>query len=292
MSKIWVIGSNGQLGTELKLLSKNDKQNEYLFSDLPEFDITNDKQIAKTLKDFKAEVVINAAAYTNVDRAETEPELAFAINSTAVGKLAEICSKQKAFLIHISTDYVFDGKRSKPYNEDISANPHGTYAASKYKGEIEVLLNTKHAAIIRTSWLYSNHGHNFMKTILDKGSNGNELKVVFDQCGTPTWARDLAETCLKIAEKCTNIKSVELFHYSNEGVASWYDFAWEILSLAGEKPNIIPVETEAFPRPAPRPAYSVMDKKKIKNFLGISIPHWKESLKKCLEIEKRKKNEF
>ncbi|PLW94858.1 MAG: dTDP-4-dehydrorhamnose reductase [Marinilabiliales bacterium] len=288
MSKIWVVGGNGQLGKELKLLSEKDKKNEYLFSDLPDFDIQDDKQIAKISKEFVPEIVINAAAYTNVDLAEEEPDKAFAINASAVGKLAEICSKQKAFLIHISTDFVFDGKRSRPYNENISACPGGTYASSKYKGEVEVLLNTKHAAIIRTSWLYSNHGHNFMKTIIQKGSKGNELKVVFDQCGTPTWAADLAEVCLRMAENKSKIKCVELFHYSNEGVASWYDFAWEILTIAGEKPNIVPVGTEEFPRPAPRPAYSVMDKKKIREFLGISIPHWKESLAKCIKLEKRK----
>ena len=262
--------------------------NEFHFSDLPEFDITDEKQIAKTLKDFKADVVINAAAYTNVDLAESESEKAYAVNSTAVGKLAEVCAKQKVFIIHISTDFVFDGKRSKPYHEDISASPCGTYSASKYKGEVEILLNTKHAAIIRTSWLYGNHGHNFMKTILEKGSKGNELKVVFDQCGTPTWSADLAEVCLKMADKKDQIKGIELFHYSTEGVATWYDFAWEILTMAGEKPNIIPVTTEEFPRPAPRPAYSVMNKKKIRNFLGINIPYWKESLAKCVKLEKHK----
>lgn len=289
MSKIWVIGGNGQLGNEFQVIAKSDKTNEFHFSDLPEFDLLNEKDISKALKDIQPDTVINAAAYTAVDQAETEPEKAYAINATAVGTLAELCAKLKIFLIHISTDFVFDGKRSKPYHEDCSACPNGTYAASKHKGEIEVLLNTKHAAIVRTSWLYGNFGHNFMKTIQEKGSNGNELKVVVDQCGTPTWSYDLAEVCLKLTAKRQEIKGVELFHYSNEGVATWYDFAWEILSLSGEKPNILPVSSNEFPRPAPRPAYSVMDKKKIKNFLGIRIPHWKESLNNCITQQKKKK---
>lgn len=289
MSKIWVIGGNGQLGSEFQIIAKNDKKNEFHFSDQPEFDITNETHIKKGLKEIQPDIVINSAAYTAVDQAEEEVDKAFAINAIGVRKLAEACSNAKVFLIHISTDFVFGGKRSKPYNEDCSTSPNGTYAASKQKGEIEVLLNTKHAVVVRTSWLYGNHGHNFMRTIQEKGNNGNKLKVVVDQCGTPTWAADLANICLKLAKKRSQIKGVELFHYSNEGVASWYDFAWEILSLSGEKPNILPVGTEEFPRPAPRPAYSVMDKKKIKNFLDIRIPHWKESLAKCIKDQKKNK---
>lgn len=286
MAKIWVTGANGQLGSELRELSKSCKEFEFVFTDMPELDLTKHDAVKKAFKEIKPDVVINAAAYTAVDLAESEGEKTYAVNTYAVANLAALCSAGKAFLIHISTDFVFDGKRSCPYHEEVAANPVGTYAASKNKGEIEILLGTRHAAIIRTSWLYGNYGNNFMKTILDKGRKGEKLSVVYDQVGTPTWSADLAKVVLEMARNAKKINGVELFHYSNEGVASWYDFAYEILSLSNSKSALVPVDSKDFQRPAPRPAYSVLNKGKIKKFLGIEIPYWKDSLKKCLEQQK------
>ncbi len=286
MAKIWVTGANGQLGSELRELSKNCKDFEFVFTDIPDLDLTKHDVVKKVFKEIKPDVVINAAAYTAVDLAETESEKAYAMNTYAVANLASLCSAGKAFLIHVSTDFVFDGKRSCPYHEEVAANPVGTYAASKNKGEIEILLNTRHAAIIRTSWLYGNYGNNFMKTILEKGRKGEKLSVVYDQVGTPTWSADLAKVVLEMARHAKKINGVELFHYSNEGVASWYDFAYEILNLSNVKTALVPVDSKDFQRPAPRPSYSVLNKGKIKKFLGIEIPYWKDSLKKCLELQK------
>ncbi|PKP03761.1 MAG: dTDP-4-dehydrorhamnose reductase [Bacteroidetes bacterium HGW-Bacteroidetes-6] len=283
MTKLWVIGANGQLGSELREIAKNNKEFDWVFSDLPELDICKGELLKKAFKDIKPNAVINAAAYTAVDLAENEAEKAYAVNTNAVALLAELCQTNKAFLVHLSTDFVFDGKRSQPYHEEVAANAVGTYAASKYKGEIEILLGNKHAAIIRTSWLYGKFGQNFMKTILEKGRKGEKLQVVFDQVGTPTWSADLAQVVLEMVRQSNKVKGVELFHYSNEGVASWYDFAWEILTMTGSKSQLTAVESKDFQRPAPRPAYSVLNKKKIKMFLGISIPYWKDSLKKCME---------
>ena len=286
MAKIWVTGANGQLGSELRELSKNCKDFEFVFTDMPELDLTKHDAVKKAFKEIKPDVVINAAAYTAVDLAESEGEKTYAVNTYAVANLAALCSAGKAFLIHVSTDFVFDGKRSCPYHEEVAANPVGTYAASKNKGEIEILLNTRHAAIIRTSWLYGNYGNNFMKTILEKGRKGEKLSVVYDQVGTPTWSADLAKVVLEMARHAKKINGVELFHYSNEGVASWYDFAYEILNLSNVKTALVPVDSKDFQRPAPRPSYSVLNKGKIKKFLGIEIPYWKDSLKKCLELQK------
>ncbi len=286
MAKIWVTGANGQLGSELRELSKSCKDFEFVFTDMPELDLTKHDAVKKAFKEIKPDVVINAAAYTAVDLAESEGEKTYAVNTYAVANLAALCSAGKAFLIHVSTDFVFDGKRSCPYHEEVAANPVGTYAASKNKGEIEILLNTRHAAIIRTSWLYGNYGNNFMKTILEKGRKGEKLSVVYDQVGTPTWSADLAKVVLEMARHAKKINGVELFHYSNEGVASWYDFAYEILNMSNSKSTLVPVDSKDFQRPAPRPSYSVLNKGKIKKFLGIEIPYWKDSLKKCLEQQK------
>jgi len=286
MAKIWVTGANGQLGSELRELSKSCKDFEFVFTDMPELDLTKHDAVKKAFKEIKPDVVINAAAYTAVDLAESEGEKTYAVNTYAVANLAALCSAGKAFLIHVSTDFVFDGKRSCPYHEEVAANPVGTYAASKNKGEIEILLNTRHAAIIRTSWLYGNYGNNFMKTILEKGRKGEKLSVVYDQVGTPTWSADLAKVVLEMARHAKKINGVELFHYSNEGVASWYDFAYEILNMSNSKSTLVPVDSKDFQRPAPRPSYSVLNKGKIKKFLGIEIPYWKDSLKKCLELQK------
>lgn len=283
-----VSGAKGQLGTELQLLSKQKTNYTWIFTDVDELNICKQEELQQYFEKYKPSIFINAAAYTAVDKAEEEKEEAFALNTLAIAEIAKLCNNNHCFFIHISTDFVFDGKKNTPYFEDDSVSAKGVYALSKQKGEKELINYAEDAAIIRTSWLYGNHGPNFMKTILDKGSNGNELKVVYDQLGSPTWSHDLAKIVLDVCEQKGRISGTEIFHFSNEGIASWYDFAWEILSIAGEKPNIIPVEAIEFPRPAPRPSYSVMSKKKISSFLNIRIPHWKESLAKCILEQKKK----
>lgn len=285
MKTILVTGANGQLGNELKKLSVNQKSYNFVFTDLPEVDLTNADELNIFLKKINPDIIINTAAYTAVDLAESNVETANNVNVNAVANIAKYCSDHNCFLIHFSTDFVFDGLSSIPYVETDSANPTSVYGQTKYDGEREILLNAKKAAIIRTSWLYGNYGNNFMKTMLKLGKEKEVVSVVFDQIGTPTWSADLAETVLKLTGKIDNINNVELFHYSNEGVASWYDFTHEIFNLSNTKAKLIPVETKEFLRPAKRPAYSVLNKSKIKNFLNIDIPHWKDSLKKCIENE-------
>lgn len=285
---IIVSGANGQLGTELQLLSKNEAHYKWIFTDVDELNICKKEELQQYFEMHKPSIFINAAAYTAVDKAETETDEAYALNTTAITEIAKLCKYHHCFFIHISTDFVFDGKKNTPYFEDDPLSGNGVYGLSKQKGEEELLNHAENAVIIRTSWLYGNYGHNFMKTILNKGCNGNELKVVYDQLGSPTWSKDLAEAVFAICEEKDNFSGIEIFHFSNEGIASWYDFAWEILSIAGEKPNIIPVEAIEFTRPAPRPSYSVMSKKKISSFLNIRIPHWKESLAKCILEQKKK----
>lgn len=281
MKKILVCGSNGQLGSELQLLSKEYKA-EFLFTDIAEMDICNPTSIAKVFKSFKPDIVINAAAYTAVDKAEEEFEKVKKVNVSAVGFLSEACNKSNALLIHISSDYVFDGKNNVPYPEHVSTNPIGVYAKSKRDGEVEILLSNKRALIIRTSWLYSSFGNNFVKTILSKSKEMKELKVVYDQIGTPTYAEDLAKVILQFVDKADHIKEVEVFHYSNEGLCSWFDFAHEIIRQSGTKAKVLPIETKELKLAAPRPAYSVLSKSKVKEFLKIEIPHWSESLSNCL----------
>lgn len=283
MQKILITGSEGQLGCEIQQLVNDYKGKfEFLFTDIADMDITNPASISKTFKSFKPDVVVNAAAYTSVDRAESELETVRKINVNAVGYLSEACSKSNTLLIHISSDYVFDGKANIPYPEHVSTNPIGAYAKSKRDGEVEILLSNKRALIIRTSWLYSIYGHNFMKSILKNAKEKQELKVVFDQVGTPTYAADLASVILQMAQKASEIKDVEVFHYSNEGVCSWFDFAHEIIKLSGLKNKLSPIETKELNLMAPRPSYSVLNKSKIKSFLKTDIPHWTESLEKCI----------
>jgi dTDP-4-dehydrorhamnose reductase len=227
-------------------------------------------------------VIINCAAYTAVDKAEQEDNLAFLINASAVGILARVASKYNALLIHISTDYVFDGKGYKPYMEEDPTNPVSLYAKSKHAGERQVQSYSNRALIIRTSWLYSEFGNNFVKTMMKYGKERGQLNVVFDQTGTPTYARDLAKAILDIITKKPAINGVEVFHYSNEGVTSWYDFALAIIEFSGITCKIIPIETKDYPLPAVRPFYSVFNKAKIKQRFNIEIPYWKDSLKVCI----------
>jgi dTDP-4-dehydrorhamnose reductase len=226
--------------------------------------------------------VINCAAYTAVDKAESDEFTPTLINATAVGYLATACNKADATLIHISTDYVYDGNACKPYREDHPTAPASVYGRSKRAGELAALTTPK-SVVIRTSWLYSSFGANFVKTMLRLGKERETLNVVFDQTGTPTYAADLAQAVMKIVKTSeqNNLKT-GIFHYANEGVCSWYDFAHEIMQQAGLKCAVKPIETKDYPAPAPRPYYSVLNKTRIKTEYGVEIPHWKDSLRSCL----------
>jgi dTDP-4-dehydrorhamnose reductase len=228
-------------------------------------------------------VIINCAAYTAVDKAEQESDLAHLVNATATGNLARAAAKAGSYLVHISTDYVFDGKSCTPYSEKDPTNPVSAYARSKHAGESHVMSFSTRAMIIRTSWLYSEFGHNFVKTILRYGRERGELKVVFDQTGSPTYAGDLAALILTVIPSLIGREGVEIFHYANEGVASWYDFAKAIVEFSGINCRIVPIETKDYTLPAVRPAFSVFNKSKIKQTFGIEIPYWRDSLKKCIE---------
>lgn len=281
--KILVTGANGQLGSEIKDLASDYKNYEFTFIDIDDLDITDQTKVESYFKKNKFETIINCAAYTAVDKAESEKEKSIAMNSTAVKILTEMAAKQKALLIHISTDYVFDGKNFKPYLETDLTNPKSIYGKSKLDGEVEILFNTHWAVVIRTSWLYSSHGNNFVNTILTIAKEKGMINVVSDQIGTPTYAGDLAKAILDIIPKVKPKNKFEIYNYSNEGVCSWYDFAQEIVAAAKVNCKVNPIETKEFPTAATRPPFSVLNKSKIKKEFGISIPYWKNSLEKCIK---------
>jgi dTDP-4-dehydrorhamnose reductase len=283
MTNILVTGSNGQVGSELQALSPAYEYNFY-FTDRDSLDITDKSAVKEFVKNNEITTIINAAAYTAVDKAEEDKESADRVNHLATKYLAEIAKEQGCKLIHISTDYVFDGKNYKPYNEDDVTSPNGVYGATKLAGEKAMReLNPKNSIIIRTSWVYSSYGANFVKTMLRLGKERDTLGVIFDQVGTPTYARDLARTILDILPRITN-EDVAIYHYSNEGVLSWYDFAKEIMRMAKIECVINPIETKEYPTPATRPHYSLLNKAKIKNDFKITIPYWKDSLDNCLKV--------
>ena len=282
-SNILVTGSNGQLGSEIKELSKNYSYN-FFFTDRNNIDITSKDNIKAFCQTNNINVIINCAAYTAVDKAESDVENADLVNRKAVKKLALVSEELNIKLIHISTDYVFDGKNFKPYCEEFQTNPQGVYGKTKLDGENEMRdINPKNSIIIRTSWVYSSFGNNFVKTMLRLGKEKKELGVIFDQVGTPTYARDLALTILDIIPQINNDK-VEIYNYSNEGVLSWYDFAKEIMKMAKLNCKINPIETFEYPTPAKRPHYSLLNKSKMKSAFNIEIPYWKDSLDECLKI--------
>jgi len=281
MSSILVTGSNGQVGSEIKELS-SDYTYTFFFSNREELDITDKEAIEKFIKNNKIDMIINCGAYTAVDRAEDEQELADRVNHLATKNLGEVAKEHSLTLIHISTDYVFDGRNFRPYIETDNTNPNGIYGKTKLDGERALQnINPQNSIIIRTSWVYSSFGANFVKTMLRLGKERDSLGVIFDQVGTPTYARDLARTILEILPKIEN-SDVEIYHYSNEGVLSWYDFAKEIMRMAKLECSINPIETKAYPTPATRPHYSLLNKAKIKEQFNITIPFWKDSLDACL----------
>ncbi len=282
-SRVLVTGANGQLGTALrKRATKPANHLVATFTDFNELDITSDQQVDNFFQQNHFDYLVNCAAYTAVDRAEDEPERAFLINGHAPGLLAEACKSHGTKLFHISTDYVFDGMSNSPYHESSPVNPLSVYGKSKLMGENKV-LESGVGMVIRTSWLYSTTGNNFVKTILRNASSKAQLNVVFDQVGTPTLADDLAAVLLQIIEKGDSSFRPEIFHYSNEGVCSWYDFAYEIVAIAGLPCRINPIETNDYPTRAIRPRYSVLSKEKIRNLLPIEIPYWRDSLKTFLK---------
>ncbi|MBU3015209.1 dTDP-4-dehydrorhamnose reductase [Poseidonibacter lekithochrous] len=278
---ILVTGSNGQVGRELRELSKDYSYN-FFFTTRDNLDITNSEDIKHFIESNNINTIINCAAYTAVDKAEDDELNADLVNRKAVKKIAKISQELNIKLVHISTDYVFDGKNFKPYTEEFQTNPNSIYGKTKLDGEIEMIkINPLNSIIIRTSWVYSSFGNNFVKTMLRLGKEKQELGVIFDQVGTPTYAKDLARAILDILPNISNTK-VEIYNYSNEGVLSWYDFAKEIMKMAKIKCTINPIETFQYPTPASRPHYSILNKSKIKNKFNISIPFWKDSLDECL----------
>lgn len=282
--KILVTGSTGQLGSEIKALSSSYPELEFVFTNSSELDICNQVQLNEFVKDNGFKGIINCAAYTAVDKAEQNAGIAGFVNAKAVGHLVAVSQRYQLKLVHISTDYVFDGNSNRPYTERMPVCPLGAYGKTKRAGEMEILYSPSNSIIIRTSWLYSSFGSNFVKTMLRLGEERESLSVVYDQVGTPTYARDLAQVCLNIISQSGRIDTKgKLYHYSNEGVASWYDFAQAIMDLADIDCKLNPIESKDYPTPTKRPAYSVLNKAKIKADFGIDIPHWRTSLKVCIE---------
>jgi dTDP-4-dehydrorhamnose reductase len=284
MQSILITGSNGQLGSEIRVLSINFLQCHFFFTDVAELDITDKSKIIDFIIENKIDFIINCAAYTSVDKAESEVVLADKINHLAVKNLAEVAKECHCKLVHISTDYVFDGTSHLPYVETDLPNPQSVYGRTKLAGELAMQsINPNNSIIIRTSWVYSKYGNNFVKTMLKLGKERTELNVIDDQIGTPTYAADLAKVILEILPKIKN-SNLEIYHYTNEGVCSWYDFAQSIFEMTNMDCNVQPITTAQYPTAAKRPQYSVMSKFKIKEVFGIEIPYWKESLEECLEI--------
>jgi len=288
MINILVTGVNGQVGSEIKELSI-DFNYTFFFTDRENLDITNENNIKKFIELNNINVIINCAAYTAVDKAENEKEMADLVNRKAVKKLAKISKENNIKLIHISTDYVFNGNNYKPYSEASQVNPTSVYGQTKLDGEKEMIrINPLNSIIIRTSWIYSYYGVNFVKTMIRLGKNKESLGVIFDQIGTPTYAKDLAKTILYILPNIKNDK-VEIYNYSNEGVLSWYDFANEIMKMTKLDCKINPIETYEYPTPAKRPHFSLLNKSKIKKEFNLDIPYWKDGLDDCLKRLKVRK---
>lgn len=279
-SKILITGSKGQLGSSLHRELEKDPEIEAVYTDYDTLDITNRAAVTRFMTDNRFDIVINCAAYTAVDKAETDEILAAALNTGAVGNLAEAAVKTGARVIHISTDYVFSGQGFRPYEENDEPYPQGIYGRTKLEGEALLTSFCQNAMIIRTAWLYSEFGKNFVKTMLSLAETRPEINVVADQIGSPTYAGDLAKAIHRIIrhDKWTP----GIYHFTDEGVASWYDFTKAIFEIAGKDTKVNPIPTSAYPTPAKRPLYSVLSKAKIKSTYGIEIPYWRDSLKKCM----------
>ncbi len=281
MGKILVSGANGQLGRAIKSVLKAEEN--YIYTDKSELDITDQQAVMDFVKKHKVSVLINCVAYTAVDAAEDDFENANLLNHLAVKGLAEVCEATATFLIHISTDYVFDGQKSNPYTESDTPNPQTIYGKTKLDGEKAIQKICKRFLILRTAWLYSEHGTNFVKTMLRLSREKSESKVVNDQFGTPTNAYDLATFIVNFIAKRHHKTANGIYHFSNEGICSWYDFAKEIMALANSYCTITPCSSKEYPTKAARPQYSVLDKTKLKTDFATTIPHWQDSLKRFME---------
>ncbi len=281
MKKILITGGSGQLGSELKVLAMGFSQYEFIFPDRSQLNLEQPESIVSFLQDLQPDCIINCAAYTAVDQAEQEPQKADAINHLAVSILAEWSFQHKAQFLHVSTDYVFEGIATFPLKEEDATNPQNEYGKSKLKGELAAINANPETIIIRTSWVYSQFGANFVKTMLRLMQERDHLNVVQDQIGSPTYAKDLAEVILKI------INSDEwkpgTYHYANEGIISWFEFATAIKEISGRKCELFEIPSSSYPTPAERPAYSLLNTSKIKNTFGFTIPHYRDSLEKCME---------
>jgi len=280
---ILITGANGQLGNEMRKISTRSASDSYFFTDVTELDITKPDDIRRMMKENQISVVVNCAAYTNVDKAEDNEKIADLLNHKAAENLAIACKEQDALLIHISTDYVFGGTKNTPISENEPVNPLGVYGKTKLDGELSVINSGCRYLIFRTAWLYSSFGNNFVKTMLKLTSEKDKLSVVFDQVGSPTYAGDLAAVIFKTIEERLFKKHQGIYHFTDEGVCSWYDFTMEIAELSNHKCDIQPCHSNEFPSKVKRPSFSVLDKTKVKNDLDIKIPYWKVSLRKCIK---------
>lgn len=280
-----VTGANGQLGNEFRALAAKNPSIDFIFTDRELLSIHDSESIDSFFATNKLTHCINCAAYTAVDKAEEEVELAFSINATAVKLLAKACSAHDVMLVHFSTDYVFDGNASKPYKETDETNPVNLYGESKLEGERLALQHNENTCIIRTSWVYSSFGKNFVRTMVRLMKEKESLGVVADQVGSPTYAADLALIVLEMITKKVNV-TPGIFHYCNAGIISWFQFATAIKEATQSSCNINPIQTNEYPTPAKRPAYSALDTNKIQSALGITIPNWKDSLYRCIDLMK------
>lgn len=285
---ILITGANGQLGNEMRLLSQESNKDSYFFTDVAELDITNLLDIRAFVKQNNIDVIVNCAAYTNVDKAEDDVELCDLINNKAVENLAIVAKEHDCILVHVSTDYVFSGKGNLPCTEEQATSPLGVYGKTKLAGEDAIRRVGCKYLIFRTAWLYSEFGNNFVKTMIRLTTEKDSLKVVFDQVGSPTYAGDLAKLIFSLIEKRQYEQHQGIYHFSNEGVCSWYDFAKEISFIAGTDCEIQPCHSDEFPSKVTRPAFSVLDKTKVKRDFQFEVPYWKVSLTKC--INKLKNN--
>ena len=282
MKNILITGANGQLGNEMRLQSEDNKAFKYFFTDVSELDICDEEAVMRYVTEHEIDVIVNCAAYTAVDKAEDNVELCDRLNHIAPGYLAKAIRTRGGCLVQISTDYVFDGTAHVPYREDCPTCPASVYGVTKLAGEQEAMAHCPNTMIIRTAWLYSTFGNNFVKTMLRLGAEKEELKVVFDQVGTPTYAAHLAQAVVAVLPRL-EAGYKEVFHFSNEGVCSWYDFAEEIMVQGGRNCKVLPIESKDYPTAAERPVFSVLNKAKFKTSFGMEIPHWKKGLEECLK---------
>ncbi|MGV8947593.1 MAG: dTDP-4-dehydrorhamnose reductase [Lutibacter sp.] len=281
--KVLITGSKGQLGMELRSLETEFPDVDFFFTDKSNLNIVDFEEVEQFISKNKIEVIVNCAAYTHVDKAEDEPEIANEVNHLAVKNLGLIAKKYQLKLIHISTDYVFDGDSNIPYSENEATNPQNVYGSTKLKGELALLeINPKNSMIIRTSWVYSEFGHNFVKTMLRLGAEKEQISVVSDQIGSPTYAKDLAKVILQIIPSINN-KDLQIYHYANEGQCSWFQFASAIMKIAQQNCQVLPINSSEFKTKAKRPKFSLLNTEKIKEAFQLEIPMWEDSLKKCIK---------